>query len=213
MVDLPDMCPVDSLLESLLTDLRNKAASGSLRKVRGQPQTQALWTMWEQRELHEGDVSLASCRVCVNFAMVDLPDMCPVDSLLESVRGKRESEDDSNLCGEEDMNSAESLQFELRTNNFLNDILLGCGGFGSVYMGKLADEQEIAVKRLAENSGQGDIEFNNEIQLLAKLQHGNLVKLLGFCLQGQERLFSYTSLCPMQALFNDPKRTNLDWNM
>ncbi|CAM8944829.1 unnamed protein product [Rhodiola kirilowii] len=83
------------------------------------------------------------------------------------------------------MNSAESLQFELRTNNFSNDNLLGCGGFGSVYMGKLADEQEIAVKRLAENSGQGDIEFNNEIQLLAKLQHGNLVKLLGFCLQGQ----------------------------
>ncbi|KAL9680361.1 hypothetical protein QQ045_018239 [Rhodiola kirilowii] len=72
------------------------------------------------------------------------------------------------------MNSAESLQFELHTirdatNNLSNDNLIGCVGVGSVYMGKLADEQEIVVKRLAENSGQGDIEFKNEVQLLAKL--------------------------------------------
>ncbi|PNX70341.1 cysteine-rich receptor-like protein kinase [Trifolium pratense] len=102
----------------------------------------------------------------------------------------KEIEDD------DDIEIAESLQFnfgtiEVATNNFSEANKLGHGGFGVVYQGKLSSGQVIAVKRLSIDSGQGDIEFKNEVLLLAKLQHRNLVKLLGFCLEGKERLLMY----------------------
>nr|AID21661.1 At4g21400p-like protein [Arabidopsis lyrata] len=77
------------------------------------------------------------------------------------------------------------------TDNFSPENELGRGGFGSVYKGVFSGGQEIAVKRLSCTSGQGDIEFKNEILLLAKLQHRNLVRLLGFCIEGQERILVY----------------------
>nr|CAD1832567.1 unnamed protein product [Ananas comosus var. bracteatus] len=64
------------------------------------------------------------------------------------------------------------------TNNFSDENKLGEGGFGTVYKGQLSDRLEIAVKRLSARSGQGLVEFKNEIQLIAKLQHRNLVRLL-----------------------------------
>ncbi|KAK7257279.1 hypothetical protein RIF29_31132 [Crotalaria pallida] len=77
------------------------------------------------------------------------------------------------------------------TKNFLIENKIGQGGFGFVYKGKLMDGQEIAVKRLSRSSGQGITEFINEVKLIAKLQHRNLVRLLGCCIHGQERLLVY----------------------
>ncbi|CAJ1978669.1 unnamed protein product [Sphenostylis stenocarpa] len=77
------------------------------------------------------------------------------------------------------------------TDNFSDVNKIGEGGFGPVYWGKLASGLEIAVKRLSQNSGQGITEFLNEVKLIAKLQHRNLVKLLGCCIQKQEKILVY----------------------
>ncbi|MBA0580234.1 hypothetical protein Gorai_022463, partial [Gossypium raimondii] len=77
------------------------------------------------------------------------------------------------------------------TNNFSSDNKLGQGGFGPIYRGTLIEGQEIAVKRLSKNSGQGIEEFKNEVTLIAKLQHRNFVKLFGCCIRKAERMLIY----------------------
>ncbi|KAK7391010.1 hypothetical protein VNO78_19288 [Psophocarpus tetragonolobus] len=113
----------------------------------------------------------------------------------------------------------ETLQFNfdsirIATNNFSETNMLGRGGFGPVYKGELANGQEVAVKRLSMNSGQGDVEFKNEVQLVAKLQHRNLVRLLGFSLERKERLLVY-EFVPNKSLdyfiFDPFKRAHLNW--
>ncbi|KAI4339901.1 hypothetical protein MLD38_024786, partial [Melastoma candidum] len=120
----------------------------------------------------------------------------------------------------DDVIMVESLQFSLdtlrdATENFSDDKKLGQGGFGSVFHGKLPNGQEIAVKRLAKNSGQGELEFKNEVMLLAKLQHRNLVRLLGFCFESDERLLIYEFMLNSsldQFIFDPTKRARLDWD-
>ncbi|KAK6932369.1 Serine-threonine/tyrosine-protein kinase, catalytic domain [Dillenia turbinata] len=77
------------------------------------------------------------------------------------------------------------------TDNFSDSNYLGQGGFGSVYKGVLPDGKAIAVKRLSRKSRQGFEEFKNEVILIAKLQHRNLVRLLGCGIEGEEKLLIY----------------------
>ncbi|KAM3343165.1 hypothetical protein P3S68_028131 [Capsicum galapagoense] len=100
------------------------------------------------------------------------------------------------------------------TNNFSLSNKLGEGGFGPVYKGMLKDGQEIAVKRLSRYSAQGTDEFKNEVIFIAKLQHRNLVKLLGCCIQVEEKMLVYEYM-PNNSLdwflFDTNRRSLLDW--
>ncbi|KAL7243947.1 hypothetical protein ACSBR1_016214 [Camellia fascicularis] len=100
------------------------------------------------------------------------------------------------------------------TDNFSITNKLGEGGFGPVYKGKLEDGQLVAVKRLSRHSGQGVEEFKNEIILISKLQHRNLVRLLGCCIEGEEKLLVYEYMTNKSLdtfLFDATKKVKLDW--
>nr|XP_048319091.1 G-type lectin S-receptor-like serine/threonine-protein kinase RKS1 isoform X3 [Ziziphus jujuba var. spinosa] len=100
------------------------------------------------------------------------------------------------------------------TNNFSAANKLGRGGFGSVYKGQLGDGKEIAVKRLSQHSRQGMEEFKNEVMVIAKLQHRNLVRLLGCCIHKEEKMLIYEYM-PNKSLdyfiFDEARRLHLDW--
>ncbi|KAE8772051.1 putative cysteine rich repeat-receptor-like protein kinase DUF26 [Hordeum vulgare] len=101
------------------------------------------------------------------------------------------------------------------TDSFSEENKLGQGGFGAVYKGELPEGLEVAVKRLSSHSGQGFMEFKNEVQLIAKLQHTNLVRLLGCCSQDEENILVYEYL-PNRSLdffiFDVNKRALMDWS-
>ncbi|CAL1391504.1 unnamed protein product [Linum trigynum] len=100
------------------------------------------------------------------------------------------------------------------TGNFSLHNKLGEGGFGPVYKGKMDDGIKVAVKRLSKRSGQGLVEFKNELILIAKLQHINLVRLLGCCIHGEEKMLVYEYMSNKSLdwfLFDESKRSLLDW--
>uniref|UniRef100_A0A803LKU1 Uncharacterized protein n=1 Tax=Chenopodium quinoa TaxID=63459 RepID=A0A803LKU1_CHEQI len=134
-------------------------------------------------------------------------------------RKTRKNVESLNDENDDETRSYMSLQYgfdtiRVATDNFSDANKLGRGGFGFVYKGKLSSGQEIAVKRLSRDSGQGDGEFKTEVMLVAKLQHRNLVRLLGFCLEKEERLLIY-EFVPNASLdhflFDVSMRSVLDW--
>ncbi|XP_024004620.1 putative cysteine-rich receptor-like protein kinase 35 isoform X2 [Eutrema salsugineum] len=118
-----------------------------------------------------------------------------------------------------DITTTHSLQYDFKTieaatDKFSESNKIGQGGFGEVFKGVLPDKTEVAVKRLSKTSSQGDREFKNEAVLVAKLQHRNLVRLLGFCLEGAEKILVY-EFVPNKSLdyflFDPSKQAQVDW--
>ncbi|CAF2125215.1 unnamed protein product [Brassica napus] len=123
------------------------------------------------------------------------------------------------FAADDDMTNTHQLQYDLNTieaatDNFSDENKLGEGGFGVVYKGTFSNGTEIAVKRLTRTSRQGFQEFKNEVVVVAKLQHNNLVRLLGFCMEREEKILVYEFLCNKSLdmfLFDTTSRPQLDW--
>ncbi|ESQ36134.1 hypothetical protein EUTSA_v10006761mg [Eutrema salsugineum] len=108
-------------------------------------------------------------------------------------------------------------QIKAATDNFDATMKIGEGGFGSVYKGVLSEGKLIAVKQLSAKSRQGNREFVNEIGMISALQHPNLVKLYGCCVEGNQLILVYEYLennCLSRALFGQEvsARLKLDWS-
>ncbi|KAJ6964210.1 serine/threonine-protein kinase PBL5 [Populus alba x Populus x berolinensis] len=117
-------------------------------------------------------------------------------------------------------NPAQTFTFEelvAATDNFRSDCFLGEGGFGKVYKGYLEKiSQVVAIKQLDQNGLQGIREFVVEVLTLSLADNPNLVKLIGFCAEGDQRLLVYEYM-PLGSLENHlhdipPNRQPLDWN-
>ncbi|KAJ7946227.1 Cysteine rich receptor like kinase [Quillaja saponaria] len=121
---------------------------------------------------------------------------------------------EGDLVTSEDLLFIDLATIRAATNDFSDINKLGHGGFGSVYKGVLPDGKEVAVKRLSRKSWQGLEEFINEVILIAKLQHKNLVRLLGCGIEGDEKLLIYEFMQNKSLdtfIFDSERRPQLDW--
>ncbi|KAH9671943.1 putative serine/threonine-protein kinase PBL7 [Citrus sinensis] len=141
-----------------------------------------------------------------------IPDKLKMNS---SLRVKEASED-----GASDQITAQTLTFRelaAATKNFRSGCLLGEGGFGRVYKGYLESiNQDVAIKQLDRNGVQGNREFLVEVLMLSLLHHPNLVNLIGYCADGDQRLlvYEYMPLGSVEDHLHDlsPGKKPLDWN-
>lgn len=80
---------------------------------------------------------------------------------------------------------------EIATNRFSVENVIGEGGYGVVYRGRLVNGSEVAVKKLLNNLGQAEKEFRVEVEAIGHVRHKNLVRLLGYCIEGVQRMLVY----------------------
>ncbi|KAK7396539.1 hypothetical protein VNO78_17617 [Psophocarpus tetragonolobus] len=130
------------------------------------------------------------------------------------------SKDTSKNGGNPDHIAAQTFSFRelaTATRNFRAECLLGEGGFGRVYKGRLESiNQVVAIKQLDRNGLQGNREFLVEVLMLSLLHHPNLVNLIGYCADGDQRLlvYEYMPLGSLEDHLHDipPGKKRLDWN-
>lgn len=137
-----------------------------------------------------------------------------IQYLLKPFKSKKHGSDDLEKIAAQEQKQFPFETLVSATKNFHPDNKLGEGGFGPVFKGKLEDGREIAVKKLSQSSRQGKKEFTNEAKLLARVQHRNVVNLLGYCAHGAEKLLVYEYVANEsldKLLFKSGRPDVLDW--
>ncbi|KAF2285915.1 hypothetical protein GH714_008933 [Hevea brasiliensis] len=208
----------DFYLKLAASELSTKDTSSRKKIKRNARNKRQLWTIVIL------GTSLATLTLCLFIHLARTKLMRKGGDLLQ-FNLEMTIKDDNTECSEE--NSLRNFSYKevklplfsfrsvaAATQNFSAANKLGEGGFGPVYKGKLLRGGEVAVKRLSRRSGQGWEELKNEALLIAKLQHKNLVRLLGCCIERDEKILIYEYM-PNKSLdfflFDPAKRTMLDW--
>nr|XP_043634094.1 cysteine-rich receptor-like protein kinase 2 [Erigeron canadensis] len=125
-------------------------------------------------------------------------------------KSKTVGEDEDGLQG---VKSYSYQELRLATHNFDEQYRVGKGGFGEVFKAIMDDESVVAVKRLNVDSSKGKLDFENEVRLISNVQHRNLVRQLGWCIEGPELLLVLEYI-PQGSLANflwGEKRGTLNW--
>ncbi|KAE8701545.1 putative serine/threonine-protein kinase RLCKVII [Hibiscus syriacus] len=147
-------------------------------------------------------------------------DQIPSTSEKLKVNSVPDAKKEANKDGGSDHIAAHTFTFRelaAATKNFRADYLLGEGGFGRVYKGRLESANKVvAIKQLDRNGLQGNREFLVEVLMLSLLHHPNLVNLIGYCADGDQRLlvYEYMPLGSLEDHLHDlpPDKRQLDWN-
>ncbi|KAB2609924.1 proline-rich receptor-like protein kinase PERK1 [Pyrus ussuriensis x Pyrus communis] len=105
-------------------------------------------------------------------------------------------------------------ELALATEGFSDSNLLGQGGFGYVHKGVLPNGKEVAIKQLKAGSGQGEREFQAEVEIISRVHHRHLVSLVGYCMTGSERLLVYEFVPnnTMEFHLHGKGRPTMDWS-
>lgn len=115
-------------------------------------------------------------------------------------REEQEQEADLEAIAAREQRGFRYATLEAATRGFAEKNRLGQGGFGPVYRGRLEDGREVAVKVLAAGSRQGAREFRNEATLLSRVQHRNVVNLVGYCTRGADDKLLVYEYVPNESL-------------
>ncbi|XP_020091500.1 G-type lectin S-receptor-like serine/threonine-protein kinase At4g27290 isoform X1 [Ananas comosus] len=176
----------------------------------GADEVQDLFVRLAASELKKHSGNLKSCELAlINIGIA----LCILGAFLCGCKWRKAKVRHRKEENDFDCSSCSFATIAACTNQFSDVNKIGEGGFGPVYKGFL-EGQSVAVKRLSSSSGQGLEEFANEITLIAKLQHRNLVRLLGYCIQKEEKILIYEYM-PNKSLdyyiFDSTKGAELDW--
>ncbi|KAK4792764.1 hypothetical protein SAY86_023199 [Trapa natans] len=104
-------------------------------------------------------------------------------------------------------------ELEAATGGFSRNHIIGQGGFGYVFKGVLSNGKEIAVKCLKSGSGQGDREFQAEVEIISRVHHRHLVSLEGYCIAGDQRILVYEFIpnSTLEHHLHGKDRPTMDW--
>ncbi|XP_010417134.1 PREDICTED: probable LRR receptor-like serine/threonine-protein kinase At2g23950 isoform X2 [Camelina sativa] len=117
------------------------------------------------------------------------------------------------LLGLGNLRSFTFRELHVATDGFSSKSILGAGGFGNVYRGKLGDGTVVAVKRLKDVNGtSGNSQFRTELEMISLAVHRNLLRLIGYCVSSNERLLVYPYMSNGSVASRLKAKPALDWN-